>query len=113
MMQIIKGIIIAMLVSVGTLQADDLFPGEKANFHGVAKYSVPIGHGNAYVLVPAQPAPGRPWLLAPSLYELSNPVIANMTKVQLELVRRGFHIVAYTLGNSYGAPDTLVKWNDV
>ena len=113
MRNIIKGIIISLLLTVGTTKAEELFPGEKTIFHGVAKYSVPIGQGNASVLVPGQPAPGRPWVIAPSLYDLSNPVVANMTRLELELVRRGFHVVAFGLGNTFGAPDTVIKWDAV
>jgi hypothetical protein len=36
-----------------------------------------------------------------------------MTRVELELVKRGFHVVAFGLGNPFGAPDALAKWDAV
>jgi len=104
-------VVLALLLS--PLRAAEPFPGEKADFHGVALYSVPFGKDVAKVLVPANPAPGRPWVLAQSLYNPESAPVAYMTRTELELVKRGFHIVAFGLGNTFGAPDVVVKWDAV
>jgi hypothetical protein len=93
------------------LAATDLFPGPKADFHGSALYSVSIGSETAQVLVPEISAPGRPWVLASSLYTLNSAPVANMTRTELELVKRGFHVVALPLGNTFGAPEAIAKYD--
>ena len=94
--------------------AIEAFPGKPTNYCGVAAYTVLLGSEKAVVLCPGKPAEGRPWVLAPSLYDLTRPPVANMAKTELELVRRGFHIVAFSAGgNSLGAPDAIAKWDSV
>ena len=87
-----KFIFAALLVlsSLAPLFADELFPGEKSDFHGCALYSVQIGGETAQVLVPAKPAAGRPWVLASQLYNPDSAAVGNMTRTELELVKRGF-----------------------
>jgi len=89
------------------------FPGVKSDHYGAAIYSVPIGKETAKVICPEKPAPGRPWVLAPWYYDQRSPVLANMSRTQMELVKRGFHIVVFGLGNIFGAPDSIAKWDDV
>ena len=113
MKHIITVITALVLGPLAVLCAADAFPGHQTNHHGVALYHVSFNGGAAEVLVPEQPAPGRPWVLAPSLYDPNSPVLGNMARTELELVKRGFHIVAFGVGNTFGAPDSLVKWDAV
>jgi hypothetical protein len=83
---------------LGLLQAAEPFPGQRTDFHGASLHSVPYGNDVAKVLVPANPAPGRPWALAPSLYNMDNAPVAYMTRTHLELVKRGFHAVGAAPG---------------
>ncbi len=82
--------------------AAEPFPGEKTDFHGCALYSVQIGGETAQVLVPEKPAAGRPWVLASQLYNLNSATLGNMTRTEIELVKRGFHVVVLGLGNTFG-----------
>jgi len=93
--------------------AFESFPGEKTDFNGATLYTVPVNTDKASVLVPKQPGAGKPWVLAPSLYRLDNEAVAHMTRTELELVARGFHVVALGLGDTFGAPDALAKWDAV
>ena len=93
------------------LHAADPFPGIKADHQGVALSSVPIGQDIATVLCPEKPAPGRPWVLAPGIYPLTPGPVANAGRTQMELAKRGFHVVALALGNTYGAPAAIAKWD--
>ena len=99
--------------TVATPPAAELFPGARGDHHGAAIYSVPIGNETAKVICPENPAPGRPWVLAPWYYDQRSETLANMSRTQMELVNRGFHIVVFGLGNIFGAPDAIAKWDAV
>ncbi|NBV84920.1 MAG: hypothetical protein EBS01_01350, partial [Verrucomicrobia bacterium] len=102
----------ALLIStLGSLRAASPFPGEKGDHHGAALYSFDLGSDKVSVLVPSQPLPGKAWILAPSLYNSENPAVANLARTELELVKRGFHVVTLNLGNTFGAPQALAKWD--
>jgi len=87
------------------------FPGEPINFQGFALFTIPVGTDNATVLCPANPAQGRPWVLAPSSYDLKSAPVAYIAQTELELAKRGFYVVTLNLGNTYGAPDAIAKWD--
>lgn len=106
-------ILISILLAPLTVRAIDAFTGDKTDFHGASLRTVMIGGAKASVLCPKQPAAGKPWVLAGSLYNLDSPPVANMTRTELELVKRGFHVVAFGLGNTFGAPDAIAKWDPV
>jgi acetyl esterase/lipase len=111
----VSSVLLGILVFVPLVaaRAAEPFPGAKAHHQGLAIYSVPVGDDKASVLVPDRPAAGRPWVLVGSLYKLDSPPVANMARTELELVRRGFHVVAFGLGNTFGAPDAVAKWDAV
>jgi|GEM_PF-115559 len=89
------------------------FPGDKANFYGVGLYSVPIEDEQAQILVPENSLPGRPWVLAAELYRPDAPPVANMALTALTLVEQGFHVVAFSLGNTFGSPESIAKYDHV
>ena len=102
----------ALLFStLGSLQAATPFPGEKGDYHGIAQYSFNIGSDKVSVLVPSQPLPAKAWILAPSLYNMENPAVANIAQTELELVKVGFHVVTLSPGNTFGAPQAIAKWD--
>jgi hypothetical protein len=87
------------------------FPGEPTYFQGFALFTIPVGNDKATVLCPVNPAEGRPWVIAPSLYDLKSAPVAYITQTELELVKRGFYVVTLDLGNTYGSPDAISKWD--
>ena len=105
--------ILVLLASLAPLFAAEFFPGEKSDCHGCALYSVQIGGETAQVLVPEKPAAGRPWVLAAQLYNLDSATVGNMTRTEIELVKRGFHVVVLGIGNTFGALDAIAKYDAV
>jgi hypothetical protein len=89
------------------------FPGEKTDFNGCTLVSVQVGCEKVQVLIPEKPAAGKPWVLASSLYDLKSAPVAYMTRTELELVKRGIYIVSAPLGNTFGAPAAIAKYDDV
>lgn len=105
-----------LLILATTLAADcwgESFPGQKADFCGAALFSVPLSCGKVQVLVPEKPAVGRPWVLASQLYASNSAPVTYMTRTELELVKRGFHVVSLPLGNTFGAPSAIAKYDEV
>ncbi len=102
-----------LLAMPGVLHASEPFSGVKTNYHGAALYRLASNEADQSVLVPDKPAAGRPWVLAPSLYELDSEPMANMARTQLELVKKGFHVVAIAPDAKLGALDPEKWWDDV
>ncbi|MEI6323776.1 MAG: hypothetical protein WCP60_11845 [bacterium] len=100
-------IVLIIWVPMPLLRSVELFPGPPSTYEGTTSYKL----GSAIVLCPKVPAPGRPWVLCPDIYPLHKDVMANMGRTQLELVNRGFHVVSMNLGNTFGAPDAIAKWD--
>jgi len=87
------------------------FPAPQSSHLGLALSEVPLGATQAKVLVPNKPASGRPWVLAPGLYDPSSAPVANLARTQSELVKQGFHVVAMAPGVILGAPDPDKRWD--
>jgi len=103
----------ALLAFLGLIASAEPFPGPRNNFHGCALYAIKIGEDPAQVLVPDKPAPGRPWVLAAQLYPTNSAPVTYMARTEIELVHRGFHVVALPLGNTFGAPKAIAKYDGV
>lgn len=104
--------ILTMLpASMILLCAGGSFPSPQSTHLGVPLSKVPVGAAQAQVLVPDKPASGRPWVLAPGLYDPSSAPVANLARTQSELVKQGFHVVAMAPGAILGAPDPDKRWD--
>ena len=93
-----------LLAPLVVLEAAERFPGATEDYHGAALFTVPIGTATAKVLCPQKPIQGLLWVLAPALYNPDDPQMANLARTELELVKRGFHVVAFDPGNSSESP---------
>ena len=105
-----------LLAPLAVLHADEPYPAEPTNYPAFSLHAVPVGKDgkvNALILTPPKPLPGNPWVLAGGFHDVRNAAVANMTRTQLELVRRGFHVVGAAPGVVLGAPDPNAVWNSV
>lgn len=112
-MKPIPPILLSLLIALPLLLANEPPPDPQTHWHGVQLGLIPIGSANAQILVPSHPATGKPWVLAPRLYDLASAPVANMARTQLELVKQGFHVVAITPGAILGAPDHEKRWDKI
>ena len=84
-----------------------------ATWHGFETRRVPIPSGESATLVlPKTPAPGRPWVWQFALYG-DNPITGQVNAPALALLEKGWHVVALPLGNTFGAPSALKKWDEL
>ena len=114
MKPILKLLACLLLPALAMLHADEPYPAEPINYPAFLLHAVRVGKDgqvNALVLTPQKPLPGNPWVLAPGFHDVRNAAVANMTRTQLELVRRGFHVVGASPGVVLGAPDPNAVWD--
>ena len=103
-----------LLVPLAALHADEPYPVEPIKYPAFTLRAVPAGKDgkvNALILTPEKPLPGNPWVLSSGFVDVRNAGVANMTRTQLELVRRGFHVVGAAPGVVLGAPDPNAVWD--
>lgn len=102
---------VVMLAAFATdLHAVEPLPGEGSDFQGCALHVVPVAGREVRVLRPEKPRAGNPWVMAIQLYRPDRPEVANMNRVQVELVKRGFHVVVVAPGGMLGSPDPEGRW---
>lgn len=73
------------------------FPGSKGEWNGCDSYSFRFEGRDAIVVVPRQPAPGRPWIWRPAFF-------GAFPSVDKALLERGFHVVYLDVTHCYGTP---------
>ena len=107
-------VLAAAIALAGTaLAGPEPWPDAPVDYHGTALHTVRIGSATAKVLCPTKPEPSRPWVLGAVLYDLENPLVARVGKVQLELAKKGYHVVALSPSLPLGAPDPEGRWDAV
>ena len=102
---------VLLLAPFPALHAAEPLPGTKEDYNGVTMMTVPLGEGTAKVLCPKTPLFEMLWVLAPSLYNLDDPRVANMARTELDLVKRGFYVVAIEPGTNSASPESLKVWD--
>jgi pimeloyl-ACP methyl ester carboxylesterase len=85
-------------------KSDAPFPGKKSQWSGFDQYSLPCDGKSATIVVPKEPAPGKPWLWRGEFF-------GAFPSVDLALLAKGWHVV-YLNGcsNTFGSPDSMEHW---
>ncbi len=84
-----------------------------AGWKGFETRGVQLPSGEvATLIVPKSPAAGRPWIWQFGLYN-DGPVTGPMNAPAVALLEKGWHVVALPLGNTFGAPSALKKWDEL
>ena len=102
-----------LLANLSASHADESFAGEKIEYPPFALHSVLVEKGWVIVLCPEKPLSGKPWVLAPTFYDVRVNPVFNMARTELELVRQGFFVVCASPGVLLGAPDPTKRWDVV
>ena len=107
--QLVKLFAVLCLSPLASLPAEEAFPVEPINYPAFALTAVPITNDgklvmSALVLTPEKPLAGKPWVMT-SFPDVRNAAVFNMARTDLELVRRGFHVVCASPSVVLGAPD--------
>ena len=67
----------------------------KTDYHGSNLSEIQLQDQRvAQLLTPKAPLPGKPWILAPRLYDIDNPEVSEVAKTQILLAKKGIAILA-------------------
>ncbi len=80
------------------------FPGTKTRWHGFDRYQFPVDGKTVSVVVPRTAAPGRPWVWHGEFF-------GHKPEPDIELLKRGFHIVYLRVPDLFGSPTAVAHWN--
>ncbi len=80
------------------------FPGAKSQWHGFARYDFQVDGKPVLVVAPNKAAPGRPWVWHGEFF-------GHKPAPDIELLKRGFHIVYMQVPNLLGSPTAVAHWN--
>ena len=87
---------LALLLPV-SLFSQTAYPGVKSQWEGCDRYDFTVEGRDAIVVVPAQAAPGRPWICRPAFFD----AFASVDKA---LLKKGWHVAYYDVTHLYGSP---------
>jgi len=83
------------------------------SWRGFETRSITLRGGAVATLVsPTNAAPGRPWILQWAIYG-DREATVRMNAPAEALLQKGWHVVALPLGDTYGAPAALQKWDEL
>jgi pimeloyl-ACP methyl ester carboxylesterase len=91
------------LVRAGAAGAAKPFVGTQSTWEGFARWDFDHGGRKATVVVPATPAPGRPWLWRGEFF-------GAFATVDRALLARGWHVVYLDCRDTFGNPATMRRW---
>lgn len=100
------GLVVVLLLPGAAPAGKVPFPGEPADWNGFARYQFHVDELPVSVVVPEKPAPGRPWAWHGEFF-------GHKPAPDIELLRRGFHIVYVRVPDLLGAPRAVEHWNRV
>jgi acetyl esterase/lipase len=91
-------------------QSGQAFPGKKSTWNGFDRYDFTVGAQgrgakNVLVVVPKEPAAGRPWVWHGEFF-------GHKPAPDVALLKKGFHIVYLSVPNMLGSPQAVAHWND-
>ncbi len=82
------------------------FPGTKSDWHGFRRFDFDVHGKHATVVVPQRLAPGKPWVWHGEFF-------GHKPEPDIELLKRGFHIVYLQVPDLLGSPTAVSHWNDL
>lgn len=84
--------------------ADVEFPGTPGDWHGFPQYQIDVDGKQVTVVVPETPAVGRPWVWHGEFF-------GHKPAPDIELLKRGYHLVYMSVPNMLGSPPAVAHWN--
>ncbi|WDE99387.1 GDSL-type esterase/lipase family protein [Lentisphaera profundi] len=78
-----------------------LFPGKVSEWHGYSMYSTK----DTKVVVPKTIADGKPWVWRARFW-------GHKPQFDLAMLAKGYHVVYCDVGNLFGSPKAVKKWDD-
>jgi pimeloyl-ACP methyl ester carboxylesterase len=80
------------------------FDGKRSDYHGFTRYDFAVNGTPATVVAPREPMEGRPWIWRAEFFD-------HRPEIDLALLARGFHLAYLNVGNTFGAPSAMDKFD--
>jgi pimeloyl-ACP methyl ester carboxylesterase len=85
-------------------ETDTPFAGKKSDYRGFERYDFTVDQRPVWVVLPKEPAPGKPWIWRALFWD-------HEPQVDVALLNKGFHLVYMDGPDMYGSPATVACWN--
>lgn len=96
----IRNVLLVCLYAMTAVSAEDWIT-RRSVWHGFERIHFRCAGRDAYVVLPKEPAPGRPWVWRARFPDFH-------FEMDVELLRRGFHIGYVDVAGLFGSPDAMV-----
>lgn len=80
------------------------FPGRSSDWHGFQRFDFEVDGKPVLVVAPQKPAAGNPWVWHGEFF-------GHKPAPDIELLKRGFHVVYMRVPNMLGSPAAVAHWN--
>ncbi len=80
------------------------FPGLVGDYHGYVKHDFYVSGNSVIVVDPKTTAVGKPWIWRAEFFD-------HRPEADLALLKMGWHLVYVNVGNTFGCPDAMEKWD--
>ena len=80
------------------------FPGKRSQWHGFDRYDFEVDGKTVLVVAPQETATGNPWVWHGEFF-------GHKPAPDIELLKRGYHIVYMRVPNMLGCPKAVEHWN--
>lgn len=84
--------------------APTTFEGKESEWNGFRRFDFPVDGKSVLVVVPNQPAEGKPWAWHGEFF-------GHKPAPDIELLKQGFHIVYMSVPDMLGSPTAVEHWN--
>ena len=88
----------------GAAEESTAFPGKVSEWNGFDRYDFEVGGRPVMVIAPDQAAQGKPWVWHGEFF-------GHKPAPDIELLRRGFHVVYMRVPNLLGSPKAVNYWD--
>ena len=99
----IRIILALMLISNSLLGAE--FQGKRGDFHGFVLYEFALNDVSCKIVEPKEEASGRPWIWRARFW-------GHQPQLDMALLKRGWHVAYCDVGNLFGSPQAVKRWDD-
>ena len=79
--------------------------GKKSTFHGYELVDFKLGDVRCKVVIPKKIADGKPWVWRARFW-------GHQPQFDLAMLERGYHVVYCDVGNLFGSPEAVKRWNE-
>jgi len=79
--------------------------GKKSTFHGYELVDFKLGKVACKVVIPKKIADGKPWVWRARFW-------GHEPQFDLAMLERGYHVVYCDVGNLFGSPEAVKRWNE-